>query len=220
MSKLAKFIRLDLMTIKPYFKTTGIFIVGLLLAFTYMGSAGASAISGAIFGILVSTYPFVISEKTNLDALYATLSLDRKTVVLGRYLFVLLVNICIFAVVIIGAAIFSLIDGAEAAKLSDGLAVVVIWLGLVVVQTIQLPIYFKFSYTKAKLIALLPFFIFTIGFTFFPIAFLEGDSTGINVWVFKLINSSGIISVGALAVAVGLYASYRLSVGFYSKREF
>ena len=95
MNKLTAFIKLDFFTIKPYFTFKSILIYAVIAVFLSITSINIFSAVG--FGLMMGTmfigYPFAIGEKSNMDALYATLSVNRKTVVIGRYAFTLILNL-------------------------------------------------------------------------------------------------------------------------------
>lgn len=88
MKELINFIKLDLITIKPYLSDKRLLIyLGLALALPYMNEDPLSAISLIlIFTMMITTYPFAISDQNHLELLYTSLGVKRKHVVLGRYM--------------------------------------------------------------------------------------------------------------------------------------
>ena len=169
MSKLNAFVRLDFMTVKPYFTPKNLLIfAGVALFISTMGGSVSSAVQvGLMLGTIFVSYPFAVGEKNGMDALYTTLSVSRKNVVLGRYVFTLAMNLC--------AVVFSLLlalAGLLASRLfgnspasSDALwATLALAAIFLIVQAMQLPIYFKLGYAKAKFLSILPFAALIAGF--------------------------------------------------------
>ena len=226
MDKLKSFVRLDFATVKPYLagKNTVIFAVMALFMTAMSGSITSGIFVGMMIGTLMFSYPFVVSEKSNLDALYVTLSVNRKTVVLGRYVFTFLLNVCIIIFVIIlssAGLLATRIIGDGGDGVSD-----TIWMGLMlaalfaVVQAIQLPVYFKYNYSKAKIICLVPFAVIMAGFV--GITTLAKDNETINraFGLIGNISTGWFIAYVVLALVPVLFASYKISLAFYKKREF
>lgn len=226
MSSLASFVRLDFITVKPYFPAKNLLIYAAVALFlTVMsGNAFFGIGAGTLIATVLISYPFAIGEKNNLDALYATLSLSRREVVAGRYLFVLAFNLC----AVMGAMILGILGmtvaRAVGMDVSPGnpLWVFVAFGAALLVQSVLLPTYFKFGYTKAKFISIIPFAV--IMAAFFAFAFITRTHSFFadTSWFIELLADNAILIVGLATVAVALIvlASYRLSQSFYSRREF
>jgi len=225
MNKAWAFVRLDWMTVKSYFTVKNLVLSGAAVVFlTLMSGMASSGIAmGMMHATIFASYPFIMGEKSALDALYTTLSVDRKTVVAGRYLFTLLLNLAAAAFASALAAASTIASGILKinAALSDGgmssAALAVLVVILVVIQAAQLPLFFRLGYTRARPFTFLPF-----------VALLAGS--------FLLMREEGAAAVDGLAkaadngypaavlLAAGLFLivwlSFRLSVSFYEKRAF
>jgi ABC-2 type transport system permease protein len=227
MSKLKAFVLLDFKTIKPYQTGKNMLLYAAIALFLSAISTAEMGVGiGVMLGTLFISYPFAIGEKSNLDALYVTLSVNRKTVVFGRYLFSFLLNLCaiafssVFAILGILGARFADISQNEGGD-SNALILAITAL-MVLIQSVQLPIYFKFGYTRAKFMSIVPFALFMAGYgAFVSMAKKSGIIAELSA------SLAGILSNGALAtalavivLALAVYISYKLSVAFYSKREF
>ncbi len=179
----------------------------------------------AIIGGLCSiwrTFPFVLSEKANLDILYTTLGLKRRTVVRGRYLFALLIDL---AGGVIGFAFALAVVAILGKPVQPLLALVSVGLMLLIfslVQAIQFPIIFKMGYSKARFLMYIPFFAI-------PLIILGlgalAPARAVSAWIDSmtpwLAGHAGLVAVVILAVWAGLMlASYALSARFYRAREF
>ncbi|MCL2030665.1 MAG: ABC-2 transporter permease [Oscillospiraceae bacterium] len=225
MRKLISFVRLDFVTVKPYFTVKNMLIYTLIALFSALGSGRLSGISiGMMLGTLFISYPFAAGEKSNMDALYVTLSLNRKTVVLGRYLFILLLNASIILFVLVtssaGLLVARIAGGGEnggggAPGMTAFLAVL-----FIIIQSLQLPVFFKLSYTKAKFVALAPFAVIMSGYVGFTT--LARDSAALSDFseFLSTLNQGAVPALTALALILILYASYTVSLAFYKKREF
>lgn len=223
MNKALNFVRLDFITVKPYFTLKNLIIFSVLpLVFIFSFETGATAIGMfMMLATLYVSYPFAVGEKNGIDALYPTLSIKRGTVVLGRYLFALTFDICagIFAYA------YSLLALIIMQKNFDTLESLAVTLALFVVfsiiQAIQLPIYFKLGYAKAKLLAYMPF----IGFFVVVFAlsnFLGGGLISQVTAFLEWIAANPLIAV-ALGIVIWLgimIISYRTSLALYNKRDF
>jgi hypothetical protein len=226
MNKLLAFVRLDFMSIKPYFPLTSLLIFAALALFLTRMSGGVSLSIGVgmMLGTIFVSYPFIVGEKNNMDALYVTLSVSRKTVVLGRYVFTLAIDLCtILAVLILSSCGLLAVRGLNIADgtvmggvltAADIAALVAL---MAFTQAVQLPIYFKFGYTRAKFLRILPFAAIVAGY-----AALSEAKKGWPGSVENIINvlSNHVISMAVLALVLVIAASIALSLAFYQRREF
>jgi len=225
MTKLKEAIHLDYVTVKPYFTVKNLLIFSVVALFLTTMSDNIS--SGIGVGLMIATlfvsYPFVLCEKSNLDALYTTLSVKRKTVVQGRYVFTLLLNICavLFSFILATAGLLI----AKAAGFSTGIggegyleSTLLLSAIFILIQCIQLPIFFKLGYTKAKVFSILPFAVMMAGYMAFMT--LKNISTGLASFLDKLAGSGLIVPLLIALIVVIVFISYGLSVVFYRKREF
>jgi len=232
MNKLFSFIRLDFITVKPYLTIKTLPVYGLVVIF--MAAMSGSTVSGISFGMVIGTmfsgFPFAVGERSNLDSLYITLSVGRKMVVAGRYLYALLINICAIAFAFVMSTV-----GLTAARMAninitatELTATEMFWIVLVlaavfiIVQAVQLPIYFKVGYAKAQFINIIPFVLIGIGY--FVILNFYGKDSGSGAAINDALSaffSSKVWGLAILAVlAILVFISYRLSAAFYNKREF
>jgi hypothetical protein len=215
------------MTVKPYFtpKNLLIYAASTIFLSAVNGSVGMSLGIGVMLGTLFIGYPFAIGEKSNMDAMYATLSVNRKTVVLGRYLFALALNICTVAFAFVVATIG--VFGAKVLNVSQNgggetfplvLAMTTL---LIFIQAIQLPIFFKLGYTKAKFMSVIPFAFFMGLYAAFIGASKESGASGLSATLAGLLSDRVLTAtLAALLLAAVVCVSYNLSVAFYRKREF
>jgi len=226
MNTLKSFVLLDFKSIKPYLTIANLLIyVAIALFITLVsGSASSGFGVGAMLGLLIIGYPFSIGEKCNLDALYITLALDRDTVVTGRYLFTFVFNACaIFACIILASAgsyiaqIINLESGG-----ADSLGAFFLLASLFfIAQMVQLPIYFKLGYSKAKFLGIISMVaIVTLYSAVAAIVGATGFSGGAIGTFTSALNGMGVLVCTALLLVVVVIVTYRLSLRFYRKREF
>jgi len=225
MTNLKNLVQLDFMTVKPYFTVKTLLIISMVILFqTIMTGSVFSGIGvGALLGTLFMSYPFVFVEKNNLDTLYVTLSVKRKTVVAGRYLFALLLNGATILFALVLASIGLYFAGVVGFSYSIiGVNQIEPWILLfalfAVIQAIQLPMYFKFGYVKAKFLSVVPFVALIAGY-FASMSMSDGSA-----WLTGVLGKLSVTGLTAPAIAVVLVGivpvSYGLSVVFYKKREF
>ena len=227
MNKLKSFVQLDFVTSKPYFTTKNMLIYAALAVYMAIISKNiASSISiGMMLATLFVSHPFALSEKSNMDALYVTLGADRRTVVRGRYIFTLLLNLCAVSFILLLSVITlfftNSLGNIEGLRVELGLALALSAVFLIV-QATQIPMYFKLGYAKAKIMSILPFFLIAAFVTYFVMnAQGNGMPDGVNTFVQNLFGNA--LAIGAVVIAVlavVVFISYKLSLAFYRKREF
>jgi len=224
MNKAMSFIRLDFITVKPYLTLKNLIIFfGVTLYMTIVSSNATGAIGILMaFAALYASYPFAIGEKSSIDVLYTTLSIKRDTVVLGRYLFALSLDLFAglfaltlsFVVLTIMQKGFSLIESL--------LTVFALFFVFSIIQAVQLPIYFKLSYTKAKFLAYLPFLVLPLmilSFTNFLSDIFSAEwINGLLDW-FSANTLATALAVGGIWLVI-MGVSYKISLSFYRKRDF
>lgn len=224
MNKALSFIRLDFITVKPYLtlKNLIIFIVVALIMIINSGVSASAIGILMVYSALYVTYPFAVGEKNGIDALYTTLSIKRSTVVLGRYLFALVVDICsgLFAYILSFALFTVLQEGFNAWE--SLLITLVMFLVYSVLQAIQLPIFFKLGYTKAKFFSYLPFVGFPLVILVFTNFLKDTFSIEQVADFFEWFAANPLIAVlfGAILWLGLMVISYQTSLGYYDKREF
>ena len=159
MSKTFAFIKLDFRLIKPY--TTSILLylaLGVVMGFAFKsGSLLSSFFMMSL--MLIMSYPFTIGEKNALDTLYGTLSLNKRTVVIGRYFFVLILTVVFFALTFVSSTALNRIFKIDF-DVVENLAMLCVLSGVfLIIAALQYPVYFKYGYTRARFLTLLPLFI-------------------------------------------------------------
>ena len=222
MTKLSAFVRLDLLTIKPVFNPSFLlFIFVLITIFTaidlfIVGGIGFSLLLGIWFSSFFIAYPFSISEKSNMNALYPMLTINKKTVVLGRYIHTMTFGLGILFFAITPVSIIRLINTSDMFWVYTEMVLPVIASTLIIVLSyaILLPIYFKFNFKRASIALMLPVLIF-VG----TLLAIE-NSNGNIINTILAANITGIVLISLLLALVAVYVSYKLSLAFYKKRDF
>lgn len=157
-----------------------------------------------------------------IDSLYTVLSIERKTVVSGRYLFTLVLNICFGLLAYAFSFIGSLLLQKEFNSNEALMVTIVVFLVYSIIQAIQLPIYFKLGYTKAKFIAYLPFiglFLLFMGFSGLVKKLeLQKQAGNFFAWFSGNPELSAFFGIASWLVIFGI--SYSVSLAYYKKRDF
>ena len=224
MNKTLSFVRLDCLTIKPYltFKTLAVLIMVIL--FVSLGTSETSSPAGILimYSTIFAAYPLAVGDKSGIDTLYATLPVNKKSIVSGRYIFTQLLNILAGAVSLLASFILSRVLD-KGFDFKETLAAISILLFIFsVMQAVQLPIYFKMGYAKAKFLAYLPIALiplFTLAISSY--AGKEASAAFLNR-VFLWAGDNVLLSIALIAALwiIIMLCSVLLSYRFYKNREF
>jgi hypothetical protein len=218
------FARLDFQTIRVYLnlKALGIFLVVAVAVGWSTGSDAALLAVPAAMECSWATYPCAMSEKANLDTLYTTLSLSRRTVVRGRYVFALLLVLASLAGGYIVAAALSLVRRQPFEPLLPLGELGLLFAVFSVVIAAQLPIIFKLGYTAARFLAYVPMIgmiVVIVGMgSLSQQEWMASFLTAASTWL--LSHPAAVVAILVLVWAAALLGSYALSVRFYAKRDF
>lgn len=221
MNKTLAFTGLDFSLIKPYSKSTGLLLaLGIGMGVFFKSPTTLSSYFMMAL-MLIMSYPFAVGEKGGLDTLYGTLSVSRKNVVAGRYLFAVALELiftllslcCSWALAIVLKTEFILPEMlATLSILSFAFSLIV---------SLQYPIYFKMGYTKGKMLALVPFFaVFLIGLQIPTLAKMLGWEFSIETVLNSLMENPIIVYVAPISLGLILLTlSCLLSCKIYAKRD-
>ena len=224
MRRILSFIKLDFITVKPYLTARTLFVLFIVPAALSMSNTSASVIIGIVMtlGLVFSSYPFVIGEKSDMDQLYLTLPMSKRTVVFGRYGFVIAFDI--ISVVVACAFLFTLqtILQREFDFRESLLSATAILMVYTLFQAIQLPIYFKLGYTKAKFLASVPFIIIPIAAVLVGSVFPEDEVARAAGNILSWVSGNQIMTIAVVGVAwlAVMTVSCGISLRVYGKREF
>ena len=226
MNKLMRFVIMDLTSIKSELKSRKI-LFSLLIAIVGYTSLGVGGITMGLLPLvtLLATYPFAAGND-GLDHLYATLGLTRRFVVTGRYFFALamgvLVTVVFFAVGVATAAVLG-----DAINLTDLVSILVVaFLVTSLIVALNLPLLFKMGFRDAKSFAMMFPLVLMLGFMLVMHTFGGGSPYFLaelsqNISGFAISDTLNPIMVVVITTWFFLIAcSYKLSLTFYSKRDF
>lgn len=193
----------------------------------YLGIAGFFAFSNQsisasmammmMFITIYVSYPFAVGDQNGIDTLYIICGIDKKHVVQGRYLWMLLMNfigaLCSLGVAYVFSWLFKIpMNHAEAIAIFVGLLGV-----FIVMQATQLPIFFKVGYIKAKTYTYL--LMVTMMALIVGSSYLLSQVMSIQTLAFLASHLWLIVVIGGCLVLAALGVSYFLSLKFYENRE-
>jgi hypothetical protein len=228
MGRVLSFVKLDFVTVKPYLSIKNLLIYAAVTIFqaVQLGSVSTGIMVGLVLGTLFIGYPFSLGEKCNMDTLYTTLSVSRKNVVAGRYIFSFVLDLCcVLATFVLSTfSVFaSRLLGSREMPSDTPAATLVLCAIFLVVQVIQLPLFFKFGYSKAKFFTLVPFAALSAAYLGIINTMNHNDSISgyvstLTIYIEK--NRIFTVTLSVAAICLILYGSYQVSLKFYRKREF
>ena len=212
-----KQIKLDLISIKPYFTLKNLLIFsGIAIFYMFITKSPNILLTMSIFfAMIFSSYPFLVGDNSGIDGIYRLFSIDSKNVVLARYILALI----IYALASIIGLIYYLIASMIKTYPIDMDILInfgVNFLVFAMIISLQYPIYFKYGYTKAKTFALLPIFI--IGGLGMVLGLFKENLKGVYQFIFSH-KEVMMIAFGILVLLI-ILSSIKLSIKFYKKRDF
>ena len=217
MKDIKKIVNLDCISIKPYFTLKNLIImIFLYLVYFFITSNPLTANSAIlIFSIVYSSYPFLIGEEAGIDSLYRIFGIKSEKVVLGRYVFALILFIFALLISIVFSIIFSFLVKTYDIRefLATSFAYLLVYL---LVICFKYPLYFKFGYKKAKSISALTFAL--IGLLYFLVMALK-DSLS-DLFIFMENNIFMTLLISLILVLVIFIISIKSSQKFYKNRDF
>lgn len=214
MTRSSKITKLDFFIMKSQW-ISYVSLVTVILLFGLMGSSiTVLCITGAWFIALMATNIFAIQEKNHLDRLYGSVCVSLNEVVLGRYIFVFLnYLVAMFAIIIL---YFGFV---LCRKVTFDVPDIMLGLGLsfLVFSTIagiQMPLFFRMGYTKAKLWSFIPFAVVML------LVVLPTFISALAGVIHFAQSNNGIFAFACIVISCIIqFFSYRISVIFYRKQR-
>lgn len=214
MTGFMKITKLDFFTMKPQFFSY-FALAPMVLMFGFIGSSTPIlCVTGAWFMALMASNIFAIQEKNNLDRLYGSVSVSLKDVVLGRYIFMVLNYLVAFLAIIAVNFGFAFYRNTQIEALDIVCGFSFSFFVFSIITGIQMPLYFKMGYTKAKVLSLIPF-LAVMALMVIP-SFVSSLSGIVD---FMQSHIKAMMIIGLLASCVIQLTSYRIAVRFYRKRK-
>lgn len=206
--------KLDFFTMKSQAVLYAIMVL-IIVMFSIMDSSiTVSFITGAWFTALMASNIFVIQEKNNLNRLYGSVSVELKDIVLGRYIFAFSNYVISLVTVIAVSLIVSLFRDMfiDVSNILLGFSLSLLIYSII--TGIQMPLFFKLGYTKAKIWAVVPFLVVML------LVIIPSFITVLSTFIQSVMsNQSMIIAVGIVASGVIQLISYKIAVIAYRKRK-
>nr|UWI49835.1 ABC-2 transporter permease [Clostridioides difficile] len=209
-----KFTKLDIFTMKSYFNMN-LVLLAVIMLFSYMGSSTLTLyITCSWFVALMISNIFAIEEKNNLSRLYATLSIKLKDIVLGRYIFILLNFVStVFLITILSIIVlFFKSKSIDIQEIILGISTSFLVFSAIV--GVQIPIFFKMGYLKARFWSLIPYIIVL------TLVLMTSLIDKISFVIDFIIHNQGIFSILGLVFSfIILVVSYKISFLLYKSKR-
>jgi hypothetical protein len=214
--------RLDFASLKSQYLYVGGVIS--MVFFSIVGGASAMPvlITAAWYSALAASALFSLQEKNGLHRLYGSMSISQKNIVRGRYVFML----AFFGLsLVMGLAChfcLMIVQGKplDFTWLIPGLGMSLLIFSLIV--GLQTPLFFKWGYLKARLWALIIFFVAVFAVALIPpLIGVVSDMAGFLPAVTELWQNQQLL-LGLVGIAAGcaiLPISYRIALIAYRRRR-
>ena len=157
MNKILKAAKLDFSLVRPY-TWNMVFSMLFPVVFSLMNKSLVYGVSFTMCFIgMTASYTFTISEKNGMDRLYAILPIQRKHMVLGRYLYTCALGLMALLITLIAQSlVFGLVLDIEV-TVEDIFAAALTGMIMFTVYTVfMLPGYYKFGTIKGRLFMFVP----------------------------------------------------------------
>jgi hypothetical protein len=166
MKNIIKSVRLDNYILKKFYLLfLLVYAIGIALAIISQQPVLVVVLVVFISAPIVGVF-FNIYERNNLSKLYGTLPIGKTNVVIGRYIFAILF-VGINGIIAGGVAfVISLIINSSTSQLTTIAYISVAFIYFCFFIAVVFPIYFKLPFSKAYIIANLPFYLLIIAGVF------------------------------------------------------
>ena len=213
--------RLDISCMKPYWASYLILIAVTLFQYGLGTPVTALVTTSTMYALMLSTTVFSLQERFNLDLLYGTLALNQRDIVQGRYgmimlhyLFVLVMGLSPLVLNFLPLPFVS-VPSPEPYELLLSIAVSFTLFSLF--ASFQLPLLFRYGYSKARWLALLPFLVMAIIVMFIMNA--SGTTSFVSNLDVILNQPAFLLPIAGLICLGSIFLSYRLSLVAYAKAQ-
>lgn len=211
-SPILKILRLDLLSLRPYLTVKNLLIFLALQGWYAYFIKNPAAVFGVSlwFWVMYSSYPFLVGDRSGIDSLYRLAGIRAPQVVLGRYLYALLIHLGGTCAALCLTLPFSLIlPGYGAAPLLPialGSA-----LGGLLLSSLQFPFLFRYGYAKSKAVSGLT--MFGVVALIFALSSLVRGLPSFTFPPALLLALAALLPLGLLAL------SLRLSLRWYAEKD-
>lgn len=215
MNNIWKSTKLDFSLVKPYVKTI-CFTMILPVAFAAINRSLVTGISFAMCFIAMTTgYTFSITEKNAMERLYGILPIRKSDMVIGRYIFIIIMGFTALIFSLIAHPVILTILG-ESISIFDFISAAVIGIFLFALYTVfQLPGYYKFGAIKGRIFMYIPVAGFLV-----ILLLITKSPVGERKLLFTVINSPVLFILFAVIFVIVMYTvSILVSIKILKNKE-
>ena len=215
MSGTFKMTKLDYYTAKALILENIVAAFVITAIFNFMKSSmNTLCFTAAWYAALAATNIFMIQDKNGLERLYASLSLDNKNIVAGRYLFCYIQYLIILGVTVIIGVGAMFVFGNTMQFMALLTAICESLLIFTTVTCIQIPICLRLPYSKARFWCVLVLLVVVALVTYTALNMSSVGDVDISIKI-----NQGLLSAICVAVSIAvLLISYLIAIGCYSNR--
>ena len=216
MSGTFKMTKLDYYTAKALILENIVAAFVITAIFNFMKSSmNTLCFTAAWYAALAATNIFMIQDKNGLERLYASLSLDNKNIVAGRYLFCYSQYLIILGVTVIIGVGAMFVFGNTMQFMALLTAICESLLIFTTVTCIQIPICLRLPYSKARFWCVLVLLVVVALVTYTALNMSSVGDVDISIKI-----NQGLLSAICVAVSIAvLLISYPIAVGCYRTRR-
>ena len=215
MSNIWKSAKLDFSLVKPYVKTI-CFTMVLPVVFAAINRSLLTGISFAMcFMAMTTGYTFSITEKNAMERLYGILPIRKSDMVIGRYIFIIIMGLTALIFSLIAHPVILTILGESISK-SDLIIAAATGIFLFAHYTVfQLPGYYKLGSIKGRVFMYIPVAGFLI-----TLLLITKSPVGESKLLFTVINSPVRLMLLAVTFVVIMYVvSILVSIKILENKE-
>lgn len=215
MSNIWKSVKLDFSLVEPYTKTI-LFALALPSVFAAINRSLLTGISFAMcFMAMTTGYTFSVTERNSMGRLYGILPVRKSEIVIGRYIFIIIMGLIALLFSLIAHPILLVVLG-ETIRLSDIGNAAAIGIFLFALYTVfLLPGYYKLGSIKGRMFLYIPAACFLATLSFITMSPAKNSTL-----FFTVIRSPAISVILAIAAAAAMYIlSILVSVKIVQNKE-
>ena len=215
MSNIWRSVKLDFSLVRPYVKTI-CFTIALPVAFAAINRSLMTGISFAMcFTAMISRSMFSITEKNDMERLYGILPVRKSELVIGRYVFIIILGIIalLFSLITHPVILSSLGENVSAFDIAVAAVFGIFLFALYTVFLI--PGYYKYGSIKGRVVMYIPVVGFLV--TLFWVTKIPIDNSG---WLITVLSSPVmLILLAVLSVVIMYVISILVSVKIVQGKE-
>lgn len=207
--------KLDFSLVKPYVKTI-CFTMVLPVVFAAINRSLLTGISFAMCFIAMTTgYTFSVTEKNSMERLYGILLIRKSDMVIGRYIFIIIMGFTTLIFSLIAHPVILTILG-ESISIFDYISAAVIGIFLFALYTVfQLPGYYKLGSIKGRVFMYIPVAGFLI-----TLLLITKSPVGESKLLFTIITSPILLILLTVIFVIAMYiVSILVSIKILKNKE-